>query len=374
MPSFGVVPRTRKLGCSGMEQVVFSDESRFNLSSDDNRVRVLRLRGERHNAAFALQRHTAPTADGMIWGAIAFNTRSPLVLIRGTMAAQRIHFSTRQCSAHTARVSQDGLRTVTTLPWLARSTDLSPIEHIWDYLGQRVGHPTCLNELDARLQQIWNEMSQALIQNFSSVNPTPLNHADTQRDNHPRGDYHNVNLSTFERDMQWRNVHPATPAPRGGRTVGAPKPERYRLPDEAWLYYYDLTIKQQNSKWKLSSSPTPKNAKTGKSAGKMLGELYIRKMKLICYFILWLFVQVSNGNISQHKKNTLDKMLKNYEASVRPFMSGTSDFPTKVSVNVFITDLFDISDVRMVIVACISKQVFSSFIACVGSKTDRILD
>ncbi|GFV00862.1 uncharacterized protein TNCV_1386761 [Trichonephila clavipes] len=25
----------------------------------------------------------------------------------------------------------------------------------------------------------------------SSVNPTPLAHADTQRDNHPRGDYHN---------------------------------------------------------------------------------------------------------------------------------------------------------------------------------------
>ncbi|GFY68656.1 glutamate-gated chloride channel [Trichonephila inaurata madagascariensis] len=71
-------------------------------------------------------------------------------------------------------------------------------------------------------------------------------------------------------------------------------------------------------------------------------------MKLICYFILWLFVQVSNGNISQHKKNTLDKMLKNYEASVRPFISGTSDFPTKVSVNIFITDIFDVSDVKMV--------------------------
>ncbi|GFR07984.1 glutamate-gated chloride channel [Trichonephila clavata] len=81
--------------------------------------------------------------------------------------------------------------------------------------------------------------------------------------------------------------------------------------------------------------------------GKVLYELYIRKMKLLCYFILWLLVQVSNGNISQHKKNTLDKMLKNYEASVRPFMSGTSDFPTKVSVNIFITDIFDISDVKM---------------------------
>ncbi|GFW44554.1 uncharacterized protein TNCV_4481001 [Trichonephila clavipes] len=39
-------------------QVVFSDESRFNLRSDDNRVRVGRPRGERLNPAFALQRHT----------------------------------------------------------------------------------------------------------------------------------------------------------------------------------------------------------------------------------------------------------------------------------------------------------------------------
>ncbi|GFV33028.1 uncharacterized protein TNCV_1390851 [Trichonephila clavipes] len=36
-------------------QVVFRDESRFNLSSDDNRVRVLRPRGERFKPAFFLQ-------------------------------------------------------------------------------------------------------------------------------------------------------------------------------------------------------------------------------------------------------------------------------------------------------------------------------
>ncbi|GFY12947.1 transposable element Tcb1 transposase [Trichonephila clavipes] len=45
-------------------QVVFSDESRFNFRRDDNRVRVWRPRGERLNPAFALQRHTAPPADG----------------------------------------------------------------------------------------------------------------------------------------------------------------------------------------------------------------------------------------------------------------------------------------------------------------------
>ncbi|GFW33370.1 transposable element Tcb1 transposase [Trichonephila clavipes] len=47
-------------------QVVFRDESRFNLSSDNNRVRVWRPRGERLNLAFALQRHTTTTA-GVMW-------------------------------------------------------------------------------------------------------------------------------------------------------------------------------------------------------------------------------------------------------------------------------------------------------------------
>ncbi|GFW37996.1 transposable element Tcb2 transposase [Trichonephila clavipes] len=69
-------------------QVIFSDESRFNLSGDVNRVRVGKPRGERLNPAFALQRHTAPTAGVMVWDANAYNTRSPLVLVRGTMIAQ----------------------------------------------------------------------------------------------------------------------------------------------------------------------------------------------------------------------------------------------------------------------------------------------
>ncbi|GFU57461.1 transposable element Tcb2 transposase [Trichonephila clavipes] len=129
-----------------------------------------RLRGERPNPAFALQQHTAPTAGVMVWGAISYNTRSPLELIRGTMTAQRyVHnvlqphvlpliqwllganFQQDNARPHTTSVAQDYLRNITTLSWPARSPDLSPIEHIWDHLGPRVGHPTSLNELEARL-------------------------------------------------------------------------------------------------------------------------------------------------------------------------------------------------------------------------------
>ncbi|GFT96371.1 transposable element Tcb2 transposase [Trichonephila clavipes] len=101
----------------------------------------------------------------MVWGAIAYNTRSPLVLTRGTMTAQRyVHdilsphvlplmqrlplalFQQDNARPHTTRVAQDHLRTVATLPWSALFLNLSQIEHIWDHLGWRVGHLTRLNE------------------------------------------------------------------------------------------------------------------------------------------------------------------------------------------------------------------------------------
>ncbi|GFU08431.1 transposable element Tcb2 transposase [Trichonephila clavipes] len=111
-----------------LNQVVFSDES--NLSSDDNRVRVWRPRGERLNPAFDLQRHTAPTTGVVVWVTLKY------------MVTPSIDSWHHDCP-----------------------------EHIWDHLGWRVGHPTSLKELEARLQQIWNEMSQDIIQNLYASMP-----------------------------------------------------------------------------------------------------------------------------------------------------------------------------------------------------------
>ncbi|GFW11433.1 transposable element Tcb2 transposase [Trichonephila clavipes] len=44
-------------------------------------------------------------------------------------------FKKDNAQPHMARVSQDYLYTVTTLPWPARSPDMSSIENIWDHLG-----------------------------------------------------------------------------------------------------------------------------------------------------------------------------------------------------------------------------------------------
>ncbi|GFS72796.1 transposable element Tcb2 transposase [Trichonephila clavipes] len=71
------------------QKVVFSDESRFLMGTGDNRVRVWRRPGERYNSPHTVLRHTARTADIMIWGAIAYDSRSTLIIMRGTLTGQR---------------------------------------------------------------------------------------------------------------------------------------------------------------------------------------------------------------------------------------------------------------------------------------------
>ncbi|GFS84668.1 transposable element Tc1 transposase [Trichonephila clavipes] len=135
------------------QKVVFSDESRFVLGTDDNRVRMWRRPGERYNSLHSVLCHSARAAGVMVWGAIAYDSRSPLIVMRGALTGQRyvddilrLHVGTflnglpgtifQQDNArpHTARVAQDFLRHFQTIPWLARSPDLSPVLHVWDQL------------------------------------------------------------------------------------------------------------------------------------------------------------------------------------------------------------------------------------------------
>ena len=53
---------------------------------------------------------------------------------------------------------------VTSVPWPAMSTDLNPIEHIWDMLGRRMQarEPSVQNirQLEAALHREWQKLSQ----------------------------------------------------------------------------------------------------------------------------------------------------------------------------------------------------------------------
>ncbi|UYV63737.1 Transposase [Cordylochernes scorpioides] len=149
--------RARSTWMREWHRVVFSDESRFCLSSDSRHVRVWRRRGERSNPAAIVERPTVRQRGIMVWGSIAYDSRSPLLRIQGTMTAQRYVddvlrpvtlpylqgvpnalYQQDNARPHTARISQQALQDVQMLPWPPYSPDLSPIEHVWDIIGRRL--------------------------------------------------------------------------------------------------------------------------------------------------------------------------------------------------------------------------------------------
>ncbi|GFS95078.1 transposable element Tcb2 transposase [Trichonephila clavipes] len=134
------------------QKVVFRDESRFVLGTDDNRVRVWRRPGERYNSpphTHTVLRHTARTAGVMVWAAIAYDSRSTLIVMRGTLTGQRYvddilqpHvgpflnglpgaiFQQDNARPHTARVAQDFLRHFQTLPFFKNRAGVTCIHKI----------------------------------------------------------------------------------------------------------------------------------------------------------------------------------------------------------------------------------------------------
>ncbi|GFW15403.1 transposable element Tc1 transposase [Trichonephila clavipes] len=71
------------------QQVVFSDESRFNLLHHDGRIRVRCYAGERHIPECIIERHSGRTPGVMVWGAIAYHGRSQLLRIVGNLNSTR---------------------------------------------------------------------------------------------------------------------------------------------------------------------------------------------------------------------------------------------------------------------------------------------
>ncbi|UYV66872.1 K02A2.6-like, partial [Cordylochernes scorpioides] len=177
--------RARSTWMTEWHRVVFSDESRFCLSSDSRRVRVWRRRGERSNPAAIVERPTVRQRGIMVWGAIAYDSRSPLLRIQGTMTAQRYVddvlrpvtlpylqgvpnalYQQDNARTHTARISQQALQDVQMLPWPPYSPDLSPIEHVWDIIGRRLHalpQPRSEDELWQMVEREWRAIPQDAI-------------------------------------------------------------------------------------------------------------------------------------------------------------------------------------------------------------------
>lgn len=171
--------------------VVFSDESRFNLSNADGRIRVYRRRHERYVDNCVLEHNRYGGGSVMVWGAINHRFKSQLVVCQGNLTAQRYidqilrpvvvpMFQQRQnlvlqqdnARPHVANVTRNFLQAndINVLPWPACSPDCNPIEHVWDYMGRRLRQrdpqPNNVHEMTVALQDEWARIPRYLLRNW----------------------------------------------------------------------------------------------------------------------------------------------------------------------------------------------------------------
>ena len=166
---------------------MFSDESRFLFYRADGRRRVYKRDGERFQDNCVDGVDQFGGGGLMVWAGIAYGHRTPLVFIDGSLTALRyvdlilrpvvvpfirqhdVTFRLDNARAHVARFSMVFLHQINVhvLRWPPYSSDLSPIEHLWDILDSRVRRlpqpPTTLQALRETLTSDWNAIPQAQI-------------------------------------------------------------------------------------------------------------------------------------------------------------------------------------------------------------------
>ncbi|GFU91326.1 transposable element Tcb2 transposase [Trichonephila clavipes] len=144
--------------------VLFSNESRFSLSSDCRRQLIWRESGTAYRPENIQEKDRYPTCSIMVWAGIMINGRTRLhVVANGTMTGQG--YIDEVLLPHDCLDSEGIQRLV----WPARSPDLNPIENVWDALERQVAGrnypPRNKNTLIRALTEEWDKLPQQLLDN-----------------------------------------------------------------------------------------------------------------------------------------------------------------------------------------------------------------
>ncbi|GFV97950.1 hypothetical protein TNCV_5069901 [Trichonephila clavipes] len=171
-------------------RVLFTDESRFSLSSNSHRILIWRERGSRNHPSNIIERDRYGGRGVLVWGGIMLGSRTDLhifdagsvngtrycneillpyvCLFRGAMGLQFL-FMDNNAPCHRTVAAEQLLESedIERMDWPARSPDLNPIKHVWDFLGRRLAAgtlpPVTIWELRLALQDEWAAMPQQLI-------------------------------------------------------------------------------------------------------------------------------------------------------------------------------------------------------------------
>lgn len=170
---------TQKQWCN----IIWSDESKFDVCVGDSRKRVLRTSSEAFHNDCLVKKVKFP-ASVMVWGCMSAKGVGKLHFIDGIVNAQKYKEileasflpSIAQCAAddgdfmfqqdgapcHTAKIVKTWFQehNIPVLKWTSSSPDLSPIETLWHNMKKqlRKNPARTVPELKATLQNVWNNI------------------------------------------------------------------------------------------------------------------------------------------------------------------------------------------------------------------------
>jgi transposase len=191
--------KSRKDWINEWDNIIWSDESKFEVFRGDGRRYVWRNAQEKYNPKCLIPTFKSGQESVMIWGCFTKNKLGPLVKLEGRITANiyieeileknllpfinslenenDYIFQEDNAPIHTARIAKRWKEdnNITSLPWPAQSPDLNPIENLWDELDRKVRKhkplPKNRDDLWQILQDEWLKLDESMYKNLVDSMP-----------------------------------------------------------------------------------------------------------------------------------------------------------------------------------------------------------